>query len=171
MLSDMFHLSVSPIDLILRTIAVYVVVLFLMRIAGRKQIAQMGPTGLVAMLLITNAVQNSMNAGDSSLLGGLISALTLVVLSRIVGYATFHSHAMSALIEGKPIMLVKDGEVQRRELQKILLTLPQFRALLMMQGIDDVKDLYRVIMDGQGQLIVIKQKPDVKRHSDEEVTI
>jgi len=171
MFSEMFHLSVSPIDLILRTIAVYAVVLFLMRIAGRKQIAQMGPTGLVAMLLITNAVQNSMNAGDSSLVGGLISALTLVVLSRIVGYATFHSHFMSALIEGKPIMLVKDGEVQRRELQKILLTLPQFRALLMMQGIDEVKDLYRVIMDGQGQLIVIKQKPDVKRHDDEEVTI
>lgn len=167
MLNDMFKLTVSPVDIVLRTIVVYAVVLFLLRIAGRKQVAQMGPTGFVAMLLITNAVQNSMNAGDNSLLGGLISAITLVILSRVVGYMTFHSHMMSAMIEGKPIMLVKDGEIQRRELQKILLTLPQFRALLMMQGIDDVKEIYRVIMDGQGQLIVIKSRPDVKRHEEE----
>lgn len=170
MFNDMFQISVSPFELIIRTVAVYVVVLLLLRLGGRKQIAQMGPTELVAMLLISNAVQNSMNAGDNSLVGGLISAGVLVIVSRIISYTTYHSHLMSAIIEGKPIMLVKDGIIQRTELKKILMTLPQFRALLMIQGIDDITGIYRVVMDSEGRMIVIHKDLN-NRQSVEESSI
>lgn len=154
MFENLFDLSVSPLNLFARTVIVYVVVLALLRIAGRRQIAQMGPTELVAMLLISNAVQNSMNAGDNSLIGGLISALALVVLSRTITYLTYRSHTMSSLIEGKPITLVIDGKLQVEKLDKILLTAPQLRALLMLQGVDDLTSLRRVVMDSEGRLIV-----------------
>lgn len=155
----LFHLSVSPFELILRTIAVYAVILFLLRIAGRKQIGQMGPTELVAMLLISNAVQNSMNAGDNTLLGGLISAVTLIVLSQGISYVTYHSHVMSNLIEGKPIVLVIDGKIQKAELKKILMTLPQLRALLMIQGVENISKIHRVVMDSEGRLLVVHDNP------------
>jgi uncharacterized membrane protein YcaP (DUF421 family) len=156
---DLFHLSVSPWELILRTVAVYLVILFLLRIAGRRQIAQMGPTELVAMLLISNAVQNSMNAGDNTLIGGLISAVTLIFLSKGISYVTYHSDMMSNLIEGKPIILVADGKVQKNELKKILMTLPQLRALLMLQGVENVSKLHRVVMDSEGRLLVVHDNP------------
>lgn len=159
MFQDLFHLSVSPWELILRTVVVYLVILFLLRIAGRKQIAQMGPTELVAMLLISNAVQNSMNAGDNTLIGGLISAVTLILLSRGISYVTYHSQAMSNLIEGKAIILVIDGKVQKKELKKILMTLPQLRALLMLQGVENITKLYRVVMDSEGRLLVVHDNP------------
>lgn len=159
MFQDLFHLSVTPFELILRTIAVYVVILLLLRIAGRRQIGQMGPTELVAMLLISNAVQNSMNAGDNTLIGGLISAVTLIILSRGISYVTYHSQTMSDLIEGKPITLVIDGKVQKTELKKILMTLPQLRALLMLQGVENISKLHRVIMDSEGRLLVVHDNP------------
>jgi uncharacterized membrane protein YcaP (DUF421 family) len=159
MFQDLFHLSVSPWELILRTVAVYAVILFLLRVAGRKQIAQMGPTELVAMLLISNAVQNSMNAGDNTLIGGLISAVTLIILSRGISYVTYHSQSMSNLIEGRPIILVMDGKVQKKELKKILMTLPQLRALLMLQGVENIAKLYRVVMDSEGRLLVVHDNP------------
>lgn len=160
MYNDLFHLSVSPLNLILRTIVVYAAILFLLRIAGRKQIAQMGPTELVAMLLISNAVQNSMNAGDNTLIGGLISATTLIVLSRGISYVTYHSHTMSALIEGKPIILVMDGKIQKNELKKIMMTMPQLRALLMIQGVENLSKIYRVVMDSEGRLLVVHENPE-----------
>jgi uncharacterized membrane protein YcaP (DUF421 family) len=160
MFNDLFHIAVSPLELILRTIVVYAVILFLLRIAGRKQIAQMGPTELVAMLLISNAVQNSMNAGDNSLVGGLISAGTLIILSRSISYITYHSHTFSSLIEGNPIILVKEGRIQQKELKKIMMTLPQLRALLMAQGVENFTKLHRVIMDSEGRLLILHDHPE-----------
>lgn len=165
----LFHLSVSPLELVLRTVAVYAVILFLLRIAGRRQIGQMGPTELVAMLLISNAVQNSMNAGDNSLIGGLISAVTLIFLSRGISYITYHNQAMSALIEGKPIILVMDGKVQKNELKKILMTLPQLRALLMVQGVENLSKLHRVVMDSEGRLLVVHDNPKTLADTDGDI--
>jgi uncharacterized membrane protein YcaP (DUF421 family) len=168
---DLFHLSVSPWELVLRTVAVYLVILFLLRIAGRKQIAQMGPTELVAMLLISNAVQNSMNAGDNTLIGGLISAVTLIFLSKGISYVTYHSQTMSNLIEGKPIILVVDGKVQKSELKKILMTLPQLRALLMLQGVENVSKLHRVVMDSEGRLLVVHDNPKSLLDKDGDISV
>lgn len=157
MLENLIALSVSPLNLVIRTLAVYLVVLALLRIAGRRQIAQLGPTELVAMLLISNAVQNSMNAGDNSLVGGLISATVLVVVSRVISSLTYHSPVMSSIIEGKPITLVMNGELQTDKLKEVLMTAPQLKSLLMLQGVDDVRSLQKVIMDPEGRLIVTHQ--------------
>lgn len=168
MLSPLFELTVSPLDLIVRTLLVYAIVLVLLRIAGRRQIAQMGPTELVAMLLISNAVQNSMVAGDSSLAGGLISAATLVVCSRAIRYLTFHSHTMSALIEGKPITVVIDGKILGAELRKVLMTAPQLRALLMLQGVEDMAEVRRVVLDSEGRLIVTHKGSPIESEIDKQ---
>jgi uncharacterized membrane protein YcaP (DUF421 family) len=169
MFTDFTHLSVSPLDLIIRTMVVYVVVLALIRLAGRKQIAQMGPTELVAMLLISNAVQNSMNAGDNSLLGGLISAATLITLSHVVSWLTYRHRRMSALIEGKSLTLVLDGKVQRNELRKILMPAAQLHTLLMLQGVQDIRTLSKVVIDPEGRLIVIKKDSEISPELNAEI--
>jgi len=81
----MFNMAVSWWELVIRGAVVYIFLLALLRITGKRQVGQLAPFDLVLLLVLSNAVQNSMNAGDNSLVGGLISAATLVLLNFVVG--------------------------------------------------------------------------------------
>ena len=89
-------------SLALRAVLVYVAVILLLRIAGKRQVGQMGMTEFVALLLISNAVQNAMNGGDNSVTAGIITAATLVAMNYLVGLATFKSKKLEALIAAQP---------------------------------------------------------------------
>src|SRR5476649_1454775 len=86
---ELIHSELPWWSLVIRAVVVYVAVLVLLRISGKRQVGQMGMTEFVALLLISNAVQNSMNGGDNSLVGGLVLATVLVVLSKGVGYVSY----------------------------------------------------------------------------------
>src|SRR5262252_8091868 len=107
----MLNMSVHWWELILRSAIVYSALIVILRITGKRQVGQLAPFDLVLLLVLSNAVQNSMNGGDNSVLGGLISALTLVVANYLVSLATYRSKRLAALIEGRPIILVHDGHV------------------------------------------------------------
>src|SRR5436190_9330003 len=98
-------------QLISRAVLVYGFLLILLRITGKRQVGQLAPFDLVLLLVLSNAVQNSMNGGDNSLTGGLISAATLIALNYTVGIATFRSKKLEALIEGRPQVLVHNGKL------------------------------------------------------------
>lgn len=85
----MFQISVPWWELVIRSVAVYAFLLFILRISGKRQIGQLAPFDLVLLLVLSNAVQNSMSAGDNSLIGGLLIASTLVAINFLVGYATY----------------------------------------------------------------------------------
>src|SRR5215469_12792328 len=98
----MFNIAVSWWELIVRAIVVYAFLLIILRLTGKRQVGQLAPFDLVLLLVLSNAVQNSMNAGDNSLVGGLISAAALVGLNYLVGLATFRSRRLEAFVEGTP---------------------------------------------------------------------
>src|SRR3954469_17964283 len=98
-------------ELILRSVLVYVFLVIILRITGKRQVGQLAPFDLVLLLVLSNAVQNSMNGGDNSVTGGIILATTLVALNWLVGFVTFRSKTLEALIEGRPIILVHDGRI------------------------------------------------------------
>src|SRR6201981_2239115 len=107
----MWNLAVAWWELILRSAVVYAFLLVLLRITGKRQVGQLAPFDLVLLLVLSNAVQNSMNAGDNSLIGGLISAATLVGLNFIVGMATYKNKKIEAIIEGRPQLLIHNGKL------------------------------------------------------------
>ena len=107
----MWNITVPWWELILRCIVVYVFLIALLRISGKRQVGQLAPFDLVLLLVLSNAVQNSMNGGDNSLIGGLISAATLVAINFAVGYVTFRNKAMEAVVEGRPQVLIHNGRV------------------------------------------------------------
>src|SRR3954465_1368812 len=111
MTESLWHFTVSPIELVLRAAAVYLFVLILIRLSGKRQLGQMSATEFVAILLISNAVQNAMNGGDNSLAGGLILAATLIVISSLITYATFRSRTCGAIFEGSPTLLIHNSKV------------------------------------------------------------
>src|SRR3954471_5941959 len=155
--ADLTQLSLSPSNLIFRAIAVYLVVLILLRLAGKRQLGQMGPTEFVALLLISNAVQNSMNGGDNSLVGGIILAATIIALSAGFQYATFRSRKLEQLIQGRPTLLIHRGRILTDHLKRELLTIRELRATLRKQGIHDLCDVEEAVLESDGFVSVTRK--------------
>src|SRR3974390_1942242 len=107
----MWNVAVPLWELVVRAIVVYAFMLILLRITGKRQVGQLAPFDLVLLLVLSNAVQNSMNGGDNSLVGGLLSALTLVLLNLLVGLLTYKNKKLEGLIEGRPQVLIHNGRL------------------------------------------------------------
>src|SRR5258708_3707801 len=98
----MFSPTVPVLELVLRAVVVYIAVLLLLRLGGKRQVGQMGVGEFVAVLLISNAVQNAMTGGDASLGGGVLLAAVIIALSSAVAYLTFRSKRFEELLQGRP---------------------------------------------------------------------
>jgi len=103
-------------------IVVYAFLVLLLRVTGKRQVGQLAPFDLVLLLVLSNAVQNSMNGGDNSVTGGLISATTLIVLNGIVGRLTYKSKSLERIIEGRPEILIHNGKLYAEVLKREKLT-------------------------------------------------
>src|SRR5438445_11758345 len=88
-------------EFVVRAAVVYLFLLVLLRLTGKRQVGQLAPFDLVLLLVLSNAVQNSMNGGDNSITGGIILSATLVGIYSGVGWLTFHSKAIEGIIEGR----------------------------------------------------------------------
>jgi len=131
-------------------------ILILLRIGGKRQIGQMGAGEFVAILLISNAVQNSMNGGDNSITGGIILAAVIVALSYLVTYLCYKSKRLERLFEGQPTILVHKGKILRKNLEKELLNVHELKTLLRKQGIHDLSEIYEAVLEGDGSISVTK---------------
>src|SRR5216684_9370731 len=107
----MWNMSLVWWEFILRGLIIYVFLLVILRVTGKRQVGQLAPFDLVLLLVLSNAVQNAMNGGDNSVTGGLISATTLIVANGIVGRATTKSKTLEKLIEGRPEVLIHNGKL------------------------------------------------------------
>src|SRR4030081_3541568 len=101
----MFKLGLPWLEFVVRGAVVYFFLLVILRISGKRQVGQLAPFDLVLLLVLSNAVQNSMNGGDNSLVGGLISAAALIAINYLVGFLTFRNKRLEEIIEGRPIVL------------------------------------------------------------------
>src|SRR5262247_3017897 len=108
---SMWTVAVPVWELVLRASVVYAFLLALLRLTGKRQVGQLAPFDLVLLLILANTVQNSMNGGDNSLVGGLASATTLVILNGLVGFATYKSKKLETIIEGRPQVLISNGHL------------------------------------------------------------
>lgn len=155
----MAHLLVPEASigaLVLRAVVVYALLLAALRVAGRRELAQMTSFDLVLLLVVANAVQNSINAGDNSLGGGLISAATLFVLNWLVGYATWRWKWVERWIQGRPIRIATDGRVHMGAMQRELLTLAELRSALRKQGIAHIGECARIVLEPDGTLTAVR---------------
>src|SRR5689334_23181315 len=123
--ADMFHLGVPIIEKILRAVIVYFALVALVRIAGKRELAQLNPFDLVVLLTLSNTVQNAIIGDDNTVLGGIIGATTLIVVNYFVVRFLYGHERLEQFIEGNPDMLVEDGKVLHDRLRKELITLPE----------------------------------------------
>ena len=161
----MFNIAVPWWELIVRSMVVYVFLLVLLRITGKRQVGQLAPFDLVLLLVLSNAVQNSMNAGDNSLIGGLISASTLVLFNFAVSMATYRSKKLESLIEGRPQILVHNGKLFEDVVAKNHLTHHELNAALRQAGCTSFEDVHSAILENSGTISVVPKKNNSGSHS------
>src|SRR4051794_7650251 len=121
-------------EFVVRAVVVYLFLLVLLRITGKRQVGQLAPFDLMLLLVLSNAVQNSMNGGDNSITGGMVLAATLVGINSGVGWLTYRSKTMEGIIEGRPVILVHDGKIDHLALRQVQMTTHELEASLRAAG-------------------------------------
>jgi uncharacterized membrane protein YcaP (DUF421 family) len=153
----MWILSVPWWELIVRSAIVYVFLIVILRLTGKRQVGQLAPFDLVLLLVLSNAVQNAMNGGDNSVLGGLISAVTLISLNFGMGYLTYRNKRLEVLIEGQPEVLIHNGRLFEKVMARAQLTHHELNAALRQAGCLSVAEVHCAILENNGTITVTQR--------------
>lgn len=154
----MFTMSIAWWEFILRGVVIYIFLLLILRLSGKRQTGQLSPFDLVLLLVLSNAVQNSMNGGDNSLIGGMISAGTLVLLNHFVGQLTFKSKFLEKVIEGQPKILIHNGKIDHNVLSSEMMTQHELDLALRQTGVLSAEEVHIAIIENNGAVSVIPKK-------------
>jgi uncharacterized membrane protein YcaP (DUF421 family) len=150
----MWTMSIPWWEFIVRGLIIYVFLMVILRISGKRQVGQLAPFDLVLLLVLSNAVQNAMNGGDNSVLGGMISVLTLIALNWALGYATYKSKRLETLIEGTPQLLIHNGHIDRAVMRREQITHHELEAALRAAGCAAITDVQFAVIENNGQISV-----------------
>jgi len=152
----MFTLSLPTFfGILLRTVLVYLVILVGLRLSGKREIGQMTVFDLVVLLLISNAVQNAMVGTDTSLTGGILAAVVLLVLNVIIARLRLRSPLLRRIVEGTPTLLVLHGEVIPQHMRREGIDEESLLTALREHGVAEVGDVEMAVLEIDGSISVV----------------
>lgn len=154
----MWNLSAPWWEFVLRGLIVYGSLLVLLRLSGKRQIGQLTPFDLVLLLVLSNAVQNAMNAGDNSVTAGLILAVTLIAANLGLAWLSWRSRRFENVVEGRPEILIHEGKVFPDVMQRAFITRDDLHKALRHAGCERVSDVHFAILENDGTISVMAKK-------------
>ncbi|MHB8653107.1 MAG: DUF421 domain-containing protein [Terriglobia bacterium] len=166
--TDMFVLGLPVLEKILRPTFIYVFLVVGLRLAGKRELAQLNPFDLVVLLTISNTVQNAIIGDDVSVTGGVIGASTLLAINYFVVRFLYGHRKLDRLIEGESDLLVDRGKVNAESLKKDLVTMPELEAAAHRQGFGSLSEVQRAVLE-PGGIISFAGKtpaPEEARHKE-----
>ncbi len=168
MLHHMFHLDLPVLEKMLRPMIVYAAIIILLRVFGKRELAQLNPFDLVVLLSVSNTVQNAIIGDDNSVTGGLIGALSLFATNYLTVRFLFRHRHMNEVLGGSATHLVVNGVVDRKALAKELLTESELDAVIHRQGFNDMEDVESVTLEPGGVFAMKGRKPgsDDRQHAE-----
>jgi uncharacterized membrane protein YcaP (DUF421 family) len=166
---DMFVLSLPVAEKILRPIVVYVFLIVGLRLAGKRELAQLNPFDLVVLLTLSNTVQNAIIGEDNSVTGGIIGAATLLVVNWAVVRFLYGHERLERLVEGAPDVLIEGGVVRHDRLRKELITLVELEAAAHKQGLSSLAEVDRAVLDPGGSIAFFAKQPTAESTRHDEV--
>lgn len=155
---SLFELDMPWWEFVLRATAVYVVVLVMVRLSGKRTVGQFTPFDLLVVVLLGTAVQNSLIGEDTSLLGGLILAATLLSLNWTVGKLSARSQRFHRMVEGKPVILVHHGHLFRDELARQSMSEEDFAIARRSAGYATLGDIALAVLESSGEITFVRRK-------------
>ena len=142
--------------IVLRTLLVYLAVMLGLRLAGKREIGQMSVLDLVLLLLIANTVQNAMTGPDTSVNGGLTAAATLLVANYLVTLVVSKSPLAEKLVDGEPTLLVYQGKVNTKNMERQRITSDELEEALREHEIAGVTEVALAVLEMDGSISVLK---------------
>jgi uncharacterized membrane protein YcaP (DUF421 family) len=155
------------LEIFIRTVLVYAVVLLGVRLSGKREVGQMTPFDLVLLLLISNSVQNAMTGPDTSVLGGVVAAVTLLVLNYFVAEFSGGNRRFRKLIQGQPTLLVHDGKILSPHMAKEHVSMDELQRALREHSIGSYHDVALAVLEVDGSISCLKYdeiQPTAKTH-------
>jgi uncharacterized membrane protein YcaP (DUF421 family) len=156
---DMFVLGIPIAEKILRPTIVYFFLILGLRLAGKRELAQLNPFDLVVLLTLSNSVQNAIIGDDNSITGGLIGAATLLLVNYIVIRFLFTHQKLDRVIEGDPDALIEGGVIQEKRLKKEVLTRSELETAAHRQGFASLQEIERAVLEPGGTIFFVGKKP------------
>jgi uncharacterized membrane protein YcaP (DUF421 family) len=147
-------------ELILRASAVYFALLLMVRVTGKRSVGQFTPFDMILLILLGSAVQNSLIGDDLSLTGGLILAATLIALNYSVGWITARSPRLHAWVEGRPVLLARDGVVMVERLRSQCLSRADFDEAMRRKGLQDDHEIQSAWLETDGSITLLRRNAE-----------
>ncbi|HEY7545648.1 MAG TPA: YetF domain-containing protein [Blastocatellia bacterium] len=158
-LQDMFRLGLPIAEKMLRPVIVYFALIVLLRIFGKRELAQLNPFDLVVLLSLSNTVQNAIIGDDNSVSGGLVGAFTLLAINYIVVRFMFRHRRLDQIAEGAPTTLIEKGKVSRKGLAKELLTESELLTVAHRQGFSSLDQIETCVLEPGGAFFIQGKEP------------
>jgi uncharacterized membrane protein YcaP (DUF421 family) len=162
----MFVLAIPVAEKILRPIIVYFFLVIGLRLAGKRELAQLNPFDLVVLLTLSNTVQNAIIGDDNSVTGGIIGAATLLIVNYLVVRFLFRHQKLDRLVEGQATVLIDNGKILKNKLAQEVLSLQDLEAAAHKQGFGGLEEVDHATLDPSGTISFTGKKPapDELRH-------
>lgn len=167
-LDHMFALPLPILEKLARPVIVYLALVVLLRIFGKRELAQLNPFDLVVLLSLSNTVQNAIIGEDNSVTGGLIGALGLLAINWLVVRLLFRSPRLTHLFEGRRTVLVRDGKIDKLALKRESLTHEELVEVIHRQGFEALHQVRRCELEPNGTFYVEPFEPSAAdaRHAE-----
>jgi uncharacterized membrane protein YcaP (DUF421 family) len=166
MFNSMFHLPLPILEKLLRPAVVYIALVVLLRVFGKRELAQLNPFDLVVLLSLSNTVQNAIIGDDNSVTGGIIGAFGLLAVNWLVVRALFRSPRLTRVLEGRCTVLVRNGQVDSKALARESLTREELLAVIHRQGFEDFHKVHLCQLEPNGTFYIEAFEPSLveKQH-------
>ena len=167
-IDSMFHLPVPFLEKLFRPVIVYLVLVLLLRIFGKRELAQLNPLDLVVLLSLSNTVQNAIIGEDNSITGGVIGAFSLLAINWFVVRLLFRSPKLTRVIEGRSVVLVRDGQIDNKALKGEALTREELIEVIHRQGFEHIHEVHHCELEPNGSFYIEAKDPSIadKRHDE-----
>jgi uncharacterized membrane protein YcaP (DUF421 family) len=164
----MFQLPLPILEKLLRPVIVYLVLVVLLRLFGKRELAQLNPFDLVVLLSLSNTVQNAIIGDDNSVTGGIVGAFSLLAINWIVVRVLFRSKKLTRVLEGRAAVLVRSGQLDLRAMERESLTREELLDVIHRQGFQDFHQVHRCELEPNGTFYVEAFDPSAadKRHAE-----
>jgi uncharacterized membrane protein YcaP (DUF421 family) len=164
----MFGLGLPVAEKVIRPVVVYAFLIVGLRLAGKRELAQLNPFDLVVLLTLSNAVQNAIIGDDNSITGGIIGATTLLAVNHIVVRYLYNHKRIDRLVEGDSDVLIADGVIDTSRLKRELITMSEFESAAHKQGFGSLDEVDRAILEPGGTICFIGKRPtpEGRRHDE-----
>jgi uncharacterized membrane protein YcaP (DUF421 family) len=168
LIGNMFALKLPVLEKIARPIVVYFAIIVLLRVFGKREMAQLNPFDLVVLLSVSNTVQNAIIGDDNSVTGGLIGAMSLFAINYLTVRFLFQHRNWHEALGGSPTQLIENGRVNKAALAKELITEADLTVVAHRQGFDDVEEIEKCVLEPGGTFFMQGKKPgsDARQHAE-----